>query len=354
VKIAIVTEYYYPLLGGISENVHHTALKLRALGHDVRIVTSHLADDHLPAHEMPEAAAEIIRIGRSVPLYGNGSRARLTVGLRVWHEIRTMLKRERFDIVHVHNPLFFTLPPIAGMAASCPTVGTFHSCFDHSRIYDLFKGVLQKQVLNRIDTKTVVAPSVIHSLREYFTFDARVIPNGIDVEQFCPDAPRIDAFDRSKMTLLFLGRFDPRNGLPLMLQAFEIVKRRFPDVRLVVVGDGSLRAYYQSLVAPAVKPDVHFVGPALGNRPRYYATCDVFCSPISKASFGITLLEAMAVGRPIVATTNEGYRELLGPEEGVLVPEYDAKLFADAIVELLNDERRRGDMGRAGLLKAQR
>jgi len=71
----------------------------------------------------------------------------------------------------------------------------------------------------------------------------------------------------------------------------------------------------------------------------------VFCSPVSKASFGITLLEAMASGKPIVATDNVGYRDLLGPEEGILVPQDDPEAFAGAILRLLEDERLRSENG---------
>ena len=77
----------------------------------------------------------------------------------------------------------------------------------------------------------------------------------------------------------------------------------------------------------------------------------MFCSPISNASFGITLLEAMACGTPIVATDNIGYRDLLGSAEGLLVP-HDINPFADAIVQLLADGRRRIAMREAGLTKA--
>ena len=123
------------------------------------------------------------------------------------------------------------------------------------------------------------------------------------------------------------------------------------DVRLVVVGTGPLESVYTRMVPDELKDDVHFEGPALINRPSYYATADLFCSPISNASFGITLLEAMACGTPIVATDNVGYRDLLGPE-GLLVP-YDVNAFADAIVQMLSDDRLRVSMREAGLRKAE-
>src|SRR5258705_4644680 len=97
---------------------------------------------------------------------------------------------------------------------------------------------------------------------------------------FNPAVPRLARFTPDKRTLLFLGRFDPRNGLPFMLRAFAAVRRRVSDVRLVVVGTGPLKPVYTRLVPEEFRDDVHFEGPALMNRPSYYASADVFCSPI--------------------------------------------------------------------------
>jgi phosphatidylinositol alpha-mannosyltransferase len=352
-KIAIVTEYYYPLLGGITENVHHTALGLAARGHDVTIVTSHVKNGRLASHDRCRETTKVVRIGRSFPIASNGSIARGTIGLHLWRDLRQFFLAEQFNIVHAHSPLVFTLPPMAVLAAPCPSIGTFHTYFEGSRVYKRFHGILQKQFLDKLDAVTGVSQSCIDSLAHYFTIrDPRIIPNGIDVDMFRPDAPRLAKFDRSKFTLLFLGRFETRNGFPVMLEAFSRVRAIRNDVRLVVVGDGALRTSYQRMVPDALKPDVHFEGLILAERPSYYATCDVFCSPISKASFGITLLEAMAAGRPIVATDNVGYRSLLGTDEGVTVPTGDAAAFADALLALLDDEARRERMGLAGREKA--
>lgn len=349
-NIGIVTEYYYPLLGGISENVHHTATELIARGHRVTVLTPEPRTNGHP-FALPNGIP-ITRIGRSMPLYGNGATAHVAVGAHVWSELRDALHEGGFDIVQLHSPLFFTLPPLAALLARCPRIGTFHSYFDSSVTYSLFKGVLQSQFLRRLAGVTVVAPSVATAMSRYFEMDPRVIPNGVDTQQFHPSVPRVERFGPDKRTLLFLGRFDPRNGLPFMLRAFELVKQRVSDVRLVVVGTGTFKGLYEKFVPRSVAEDVHFEGPQLLERPSYYATADLFCSPISKASFGITLLEAMATGKPIVATDNIGYRDLLGPEESMLVP-YNEQAFADGIVELLNDEPRRLSMGRAARQKAE-
>ncbi len=294
-----------------------------------------------------------IHIGRSVAFPGNGAEAHATIATpRVYKELHVTLRRERFDVVQLHSPLTFTLPAFAALMGPSPRIGTFHSYFDGSRTYALFKGVLQREFVARLSGVTVVSPSVQMALSRYFRFDARIIPNGVDLTEFHPDVPRLERFDRGKRTLLFLGRFDPRNGLPFMLKAFERIRRRVDDVRLVVVGSGPHHERFERALPRDIAGDVHFEGPALLERPRYYVTADIFCSPISKASFGITLLEAMASGTPIVATENIGYRDLLGTEEGVLVP-YAVEPFADAIVDLLRDDRRRAEMRVAGRRRAE-
>lgn len=354
-KVAIVTEYYYPLLGGITENVHHTALELTARGHDVTIITSRVKNGRLPGHDQVQAAAPIVRVGRSFPIAANGSVARGTVGLHLWRDLRRAFLATPFDIAHLHSPLVFTLPAMSVLASACPSVGTFHTYFDGSRVYERFHRILQKHFVNKLDAITAVSQSCIDSLARYFTLpDPRIIPNGIDVDRFHPDAPRLERFDRSKLTLLFLSRFEPRNGFPVMLEAFERLRAERPDIRLVVVGDGALRATYERMVPDALKGDVHFEGLVLADRPSYYASCDVFCSPISKASFGITLLEAMAAGKPIVATDNVGYRSLLGTDEATTVPTGDPEAFAAALRPLLCQANRREAMGRAGREKSLR
>jgi phosphatidylinositol alpha-mannosyltransferase len=351
-NIGIVSEYYYPLLGGISENVHHVATELVARGHRVTIISGAPRPNGTASLPMPNGIPTV-RLGRSVPLYGNGAVAHVAVGKHLRRDLADVLNVGRFDILQLHSPLFFTLPPLAALLGSCPRVGTFHSYFERSLVYSTFRRVLQRTFINRLSGVTAVSPSVWRAMTRYFHLDGRVIPNGVDVQVFHPQVAPLRRFPPDKRTLLFLGRFDPRNGLPFMLRAFERVRSRVSDVRLVVVGSGMLESRYRRLVPDALREDVHFEGPALLERPSYYASADIFCSPITNASFGITLLEAMASGKAIVATENVGYRDLLQPEEGMLVPQ-DVDVFADAIVRLLKDDRRRTAMGIAGRYKAMR
>src|SRR5699024_8210540 len=110
-RVAIVTEYYYPHLGGITEHVHHLALELRRRGHHADIITSHIAG----GEELPN----VVRIGQSLPAPANGSLARVTVGRGLRRAMRAAFERGRYDVVHVHAPLTPSLPMLAVEEAQC-------------------------------------------------------------------------------------------------------------------------------------------------------------------------------------------------------------------------------------------
>jgi phosphatidylinositol alpha-mannosyltransferase len=152
---------------------------------------------------------------------------------------------------------------------------------------------------------------------------------------------------------LFLGRLDPRNGLDTLLAAMPEILRYRPDAHLTVAGDGPLRRLYQHLARP-VGSQVTFVGRVNGNRPLYYSKADLYLCPTTKASFGITLLEAMACGTPQVVSDITGFRELVGQgSEAVLIPKNDPSAWAETVLSLLDDDARRRSMASAGRAKAR-
>lgn len=346
-RIGIVTEYYAPSVGGVQEHVRHFAREAGRLGHSVTVVTSEMPD---LVGRGPEPAPhphdpEVVRVGRSLPIYNNGAVGRVTVGPRVSAAVRSALRDGRFDVVHVHAPLTPVLPLLAIHHATVPVVGTFHTNWRPGLTYRLARGILRRY-LDRLDAALAVSHACLGALG--LEADFRIVPNGVDVAQFSRGR-RLARFDDGKVNLLWVGRVEQRNGLDRMLAALELVRREV-DARLIVVGDGPLLARYRARVPAAIQEDVVFAGRVMDERPDYYASADVFCAPTRIASFGVTLLEAMAAGVPILASDIDGFREVLQHGvQGELVPPDDTSAWASAIVRLAKDRARSAAYGAAGL-----
>jgi phosphatidylinositol alpha-mannosyltransferase len=337
-RIALVTEYYYPHLGGIVEHVHFFAREARKLGHHVDIITSHI--------DGGVAEPNIIRLGRSQPVYANGSQARMTLGLGLTRKLKKIFARGKYDIVHVHSPLSPILPILAIDAADCPVVGTFHTYFDKSYLYGLTRRVLQKK-LDKMAAAIAVSHSTTIALNRYFEANWTILPNGIDLDLFNPHAPPPPGLPRDVPVILFLGRFDPRNGLTTLFDAYRKVRGKNREARIVVVGDGPLRNHY--FRAAAGDPGITFVGAVLGNRPSYYAHASMYACPTTKASFGITLLESMACETPVVCSDILGFRDVVKHErEALMFPCGNVDALADDLVRLLDDETLRARLGKMG------
>jgi phosphatidyl-myo-inositol alpha-mannosyltransferase len=354
-RIALVSEFYYPHLGGITEHVHNLASHLNAAGHETVVVTARMARP-ARAHDLlcEGDPAFVRRIGYSRTIYSGGSFARVTTGVGLRRRLREQFRGERIDLVHVHGGLTPTLGLLAPEAAwdlDLPVVATFHSWFSRSALCRLFRRPLQRR-LDRHAAAIAVSQPVVEAHARYLDAAWEIIPNGVDTEYFRPGAALEPPTGDPE--LLFLGRLDPRNGLDTVLAAMPRILRHYPRARLTIAGDGPLRPVYERLARP-LGERVEFVGRVNGNRPAHYARAALYLCPTTKASFGITLLEAMACGTPILASDITGFRELVDSgREAVLVPKNRADRWALAVLELLGDRPRLRAMGEAGRSKAER
>jgi phosphatidylinositol alpha-mannosyltransferase len=349
VRIAIVTQPYYPQPGGVSEHVHHCALELRRLGHDVDIITSHFGGNG-------DDGEGVIRVGRNALVPHLGAFSNVNADPRLRRHVGRILRRNEYDVLHVHEPLSPTLPLVANHLAPLDTVlvGTFHASSDRALGYRVFRGLLSPYAA-RLEARVAVSRAAHRFVSRYFAGDYRIIPNGVDTDRFHPRNPPLPGLASARPTLLFVGRFYPRKGFPLLLDALPGITAAVPDVRLLVVGDGPLRSWYRTLARRA-PCEVRFLGELSWEEiAGAYRTADVLVAPSTgQESFGIIHLEAMASGTPIVASDIEGYRETLDHErEALLFANRDADALARAVIRVLTDAELARTMGTRGRRKAE-
>lgn len=352
-KIGIVTQSFYPAYGGVTEHVYATYRGLKDMGHDVKIMTSSFGKQRDGEHE------DVIRLGRNRRVVSNGAFVNVCVGLSLSQQVKDVLQREKFDLLHLHQPLVPTLPLLFLHHSQTVNIGSFHACYPRSLYYRFCKEEL-RGLYSKLHGKIAGSMASRNSIRRYFPGEYAIIPYGINLARFSNPANGFSNEHDDVFNILFVGRIDPRKGLKYLLEAFPAVLGAFPNARLTIVGDGPLRSYYETL---SVKPKkgmrrkVIFTGRVAPQElPSYYAQSHLFCAPaVGGESFGIVLLEAMASGLPIIASDIDGYRDVVThTREGLLVKPRSPSALAEAICEVLQDKERREGFSQAGRLTSSR
>ena len=348
-KIGLVSPYDYSFPGGVVNHISHLAHNFVQMGHEVKILAPCLKNGTNYFNE------DIKAVGRPFPIPYGGSMARVPISPWLPIQIKKILYKEHFDVLHLHEPFTPMLSVSALLQSPSVNVGTFHACHNKSRSYWTFKPIL-KRCLPRLHGKITVSKPALDFVSKYLPGDYSIIPNGIDTERFSPDGPRKEEYIDDKLNILFVGRLEKRKGLGYLLRACGIIKEQFPNFRLIVVGPGTkLRPGYEELVRELKLDNVVFTDFVSHEElPHYYRTADVFCAPATGGeSFGIVLLEAMACKKPVVAFDIQGYASVLDHDvQGLLVPVADEKALAHALLKLLQDQSLRIKMGEEGIIKA--
>ncbi|MDD5039084.1 MAG: glycosyltransferase family 4 protein [Dehalococcoidales bacterium] len=350
-KIALVSPYDFAYPGGVTNHISSLEHYLTRMGHEVKVIA--------PASKAISVFGNrFIPIGRPRPIPSSGSICRITISVRLASTIKTVLSREKFDIVHLHEPFMPMLCSAVLRFSDTVNIGTFHACNGspgYNVAWPIGRIILKRRARN-LDGKIAVSKPAMEYAGKYVHGNYDIIPNGINLEHFSSDVTPIEKFRDGKQNILFVGRLERRKGLIYLLRAYHRIKQEIPDSRLIVVGPGTrLRKKYEKWVARNNLKDVIFIGyVSYADLPRYYQTADVFCAPAtSRESFGIVLLEAMALGKPIVASNIDGYASVVTHgEEGWLVPPKDSRRLAEALRSVLGDEARRQQMGAKGKIKA--
>ncbi len=349
-KIMLVSPYDFTYPGGANNHIIQLAKEYREWGHQLSIIAPATPGRPLPALEGFQV------LGTPVPIHSNGSTARITLSPTLSRQVKRLLAAEKPDVIHIHEPLMPTLPLTVLWNAEVRTVGTFHA-FAESNLGYFYARPLLQRFFERLDARIAVSRPAADFIGRYFGGDYEIIPNGIEIGQFGPAVEPLAQYRDGRPTILFVGRYnEPRKGFRYLLRAFALVRDQFPDARLLVVGGGDQQLYAEDLARLGAQ-GIEFVGYVETDMlPRYYVSCDIFCTPSIKGeSFGIILLEAIASGRAVVASRIPGHASVI--EHGVdgwLVAPQDPVALALALVRLLADREKREAIAAAGLRKARR
>ena len=352
-KIALVSPYDFAYPGGVVNHVTALSRCLTRMGHTVKIIAP-------VSKTAPRMGDDFIRIGKPRPIPAVGSVVRITISIRLAKTIKRVLAEEDFDIIHLHEPFMPMLCSAILRFSDTVNVGTFHASRGRPG-YALGKPIstyFLRRRARKLHGKIAVSPPARDFAAKNVPGEYAIIPNGIDLEHFNSEVPPIPEFCDNKKNILFVGRLEGRKGLIYLLKAYKRLKPDLPDTRLLIVGPGTrLRKRYENWVKRNNLKDVNFVGyVSYDDLPRYYRTADIYCSPATgRESFGIVLLEGMAMKKPVVASRIEGYSCVVSDGvDGILVPPKDEMALSDVLKSLLNDEKKRSEMGERAYLTAMK
>ncbi len=316
----MICPYSLAVWGGVQSQVLGLTRSLRAKG---------VAAQVLAPCDGPPPEPWVTPLGNSIPYAQNGSFAPLAPDPAAQFRVLAAIWDERFDVLHLHEPLAPGPTLTAVMVKPVPLIGTFHASGSIAVYRWARFGV--RRLASRLDTRVAVSPEAAGMAKRYLDGSYDILFNGIEIERF---SHRHRTMTTSGPTVFFLGRHEPRKGLGVLLEAFD----RLPaDITLWIGGQGpetdELRRRFRD------DDRLEWLGPVTeAEKWARLRAADVFCVPsLGGESFGVVLLEGMAAGTPVVASDLPAYRVVA--EDGShaeLFPTGDPAALAKALVTVLN------------------
>lgn len=333
-KIGLFSPYDMFKGGGVQEHITATQAELNKRGHEAVIITPQ------PRKYKGDAPKGTLFIGGSADFK---SPMHTVVQISVTasaEKIDAVLEQEKFDVLHIHEPWVPIVSRQLLSRSQAVNIGTFHARLPDTRVSKTIERVITpytKSILKYIDCFTAVSDPAAQYLRQLSKVDVHLIPNGIDLTKYKPDA----SAKYDKPTIFYIGRLEKRKGVKYLIKAFKLLQQKMPDAQLLIGGTGPDKEKLETLVKEQEISNVQFLGYLEdAEKIRLMQKADVFCSPaLYGESFGIVLLEAMACGTPVVAGANPGYQTVLkGTGEIGIVNSKDASDFARRLEIFLTNQ----------------
>jgi phosphatidyl-myo-inositol alpha-mannosyltransferase len=342
-RVGIVCPYSLTVPGGVQAQVLGLARELRRRGHEARV---------LGPCDGPPPESFVTPLGNSLPLAANGSIAPLAPDPSAALRTLRVLADERFDVIHIHEPLAPGPTSTALIVHSAPTVATFHAA-GTSASYRLLQPALSR-LIDRIECKVVVSKDALALVQSHLGGEYEVLFNGVEIDAIRSVEPWPipgvdDASHRS--SVFFCGRHEERKGLRVLVEA---VRQADLDVQVWVAGDGPDTVELRALT----EHDQRFEWLGRVTDEEKFArlrSADVFCAPSLRGeSFGVVLIEAMAAGTVVVASSLDGYRNVAtSGVDSILAEPGDADRLAEALTAAISDRDLAERLRRAGSERAE-
>jgi len=339
VRVGLVCPYSLTVPGGVQMQVLSMARELRRRGHEARV---------LGPCDGPPPASFVTPLGNSLPTSANGSIAPLAPDPPAMFRTLQALAAERFDVLHLHEPLVPGPTLTAAVTHRYPTVGTFHAA-GRSSSYRLIKPWLLSWI-KRIDHKVVVSKDALELVRSHLGGEYEVLFNGVEIESIRDMA----AFVRpagAPPAIFFCGRHEERKGLRVLLDA---VDRMQTDVEVWIASSGPDTEALTRRTANDSR--ISWLG-RISDIEKYarLRAADVFCAPsLGGESFGVVLIEAMAAGTTVVASSLDGYGNVATDGvDSLLSAPGDVDALAAALDRALTDRTLADRLREAGSVRAE-
>jgi len=352
-KIAFITFQYPPFVqGGAGTYAYNLTRELAGLGHEVHVIAPRVAGCG------KESAEEGLFVHR-LSFLNRPFLAALSFWFSLWKDFSSLEQRAGgFDIVHDNGLSAFSLN---SKAVSYPRVVTIHHLARTTlkaveasllrRVRNLrgeiaLSPLIEPLCMKRADRIIAVSQFTKRDITSVFDIPESkiaIIHHGVHPEDFVfPEEARVKLRStlgiNSQPMILFAGKLAPRKGVDILLRALPQVLREM-EVKLVLAGSGNQRDYQQLAEALGISDKLRFLGRVPDDTLRLlFSSCDLFVLPSRLEGLGIVILEAMAAGKPVVATNVGGIPELIeSGQNGILVETNNERELASAIVKVLSD-----------------
>jgi len=344
-KVGIVVPYSWSFWGAVVEHAELQADALERLGVETRTIIGHDPPGRFTSALHPRHGRhgrpppDVLPVGRSVIVPANGTLPNIVLSPSSVLRIKRALERERFDVLHLHEPMTPAICTAVLALARTPMVATFHASGNLG--WMRFAKPTWGFLADRLDYRIAVSEPARESQRRWLPGDYEIIPNGVLI-------PLEAGAGGREHRIVFAGRQEPRKGLQVLLRAWPEIRER-TAARLRIVGADPLAVRLLLTRERVADEGIDVLG---------FLDQDAFMAELLAAkalvapslggeSFGMVLTRAFACATPVVASDIAGYRNVMSPDAGVLVPSGDPAALARAVVELLEDEPHRRALGAA-------